>query len=541
MAPTSARPREVTSVLRAVESGLAQGSPTTVWFDHQPYPLAELDRLSNRMASYLAARVKPGDRVGVMARNGLTALLAWWGSAKCGAIVVPYNTSNVGEFLRHQVTDSAPRLLVAQAEFVPELMAGAAGLDVVELIVEGADVAVPGFAGPVVDIDAALAAGDGDYQGPPIDPRDPSHLIYTSGTTGPSKACVVSHSYVCNMALDMVENVERRPSELLWTALPMFHLAAVAHLTGSVLIGASMSLASRFSVRRFWDDIERSGAGIAALMGSMLPMVAQADETEAARRVKGQLRVVSGSPVSADLAALWRERFGVQRVGAGAYGMTEASLITSTPPDQYRAGSAGKENDSFEVRIVDGDGQRVPPGTPGSIVCRPKRPGAMFDGYWRQPEQTLAVFRDLWFNTGDLGRMDEDGYLYFVDRGKDYLRRGGENISSYDMESVLGAHPDIVEVAVHAVPSALNEDEVKVTAVRRAGSALGEHELFEWCHGRVPRYAMPRYIEFRDQLPRNPVGRVLKHKLRAEGLTATTWSAQSSRGPVAEPAGNRPT
>lgn len=530
--------REPVTIPKAIELNLARGASTVVSFDHRPYPLAELDRRSNRMAHYLSSRVRPGDRVGVMARNGLTALLAWWGAVKCGAIVVPYNTSNVGEILRHQLTDSEPRLLIAQAEFVPELMTQAAALDLVELIVEG-DVTVPGFAGPVVDIDAAVAAGDPDYRGPVVKPRDPSHLIYTAGTTGPSKACVVSHSYICNMAWDMIENVERRPDETLWTALPMFHLAAVSHLTASVLLGASMSLASRFSVSRFWDDIERSGATIAALMGSMLPMIAQADETEAARRTKGQLRVVSGSPVSPELAALWRERFGVQRVGAGAYGMTEASLITSTPPNQYRPGSAGKENDSFEVRIVNDDGNPVPPGTPGAIVCRPKRPGAMFDGYWRRPEQTLAVFRDLWFHTGDVGRMDADGYLYFVDRGKDYLRRGGENISSYEMESIIGTHPDIVEVAVHAVVSDLNEDEVKVTAVRRPDSTLTEPELHEWCDGRVPRYAMPRYIEFRDQLPRNPVGRVLKHQLRAEGVTGTTWSAPSPKR-VAAADGSRP-
>lgn len=522
-------PRNSVTIPQAISANLADGGDTAVSFDHRPYSLAELDRLSNQMAHHLASRVRPGDRVGVMARNGLTALLTWWGAVKCGAIVVPYNTSNVGEILRHQLTDSEPRLLVAQAEFVPELLAQATALDLVELIVEGGDLTVPGFAGPVVDIEAAVAGGDPDYRGPTLNPRDPSHLIYTAGTTGPSKACVVSHSYICNMAWDLVDNVERRPAEALWTALPMFHLAAVAHLTATVLIRSSMSVASRFSVRRFWEDIERSGATIAALMGSMLPMIAQADETEATRRTKGQLRVVSGSPVTAELAAVWQERFGVARVGAGAYGMTEASLITSTPPDQYRAGSAGKENDSFEVRIVDDAGHPLPPDTPGAIVCRPKRPGAMFDGYWRRPEQTLAVFRDLWFHTGDVGRMDADGFLYFVDRGKDYLRRGGENISSYEMESIFGTHPDVVEVAVHAVVSELNEDEVKVTAVLRGDSALTEASLYEWCQGRVPRYAIPRFIEFRDQLPRNPVGRVLKHQLRAEGVTAATWSAPRPR------------
>ncbi|GAB3137027.1 ATP-dependent acyl-CoA ligase [Micromonospora sonneratiae] len=516
------------SILHGIETGLAKGSDTTIYFNHKPYALAELDREANQLADFLAAHVAPGDRVGVMARNGRTALLSWWAAAKCGVIVVPYNTSNVGEILRHQVTDSAPRLLIAQTEFAEELMRGASGIaaDLTAVVVDGADAAVAGHSGATFTFDAVLAQGDSDFRARPSRPRDPSHLIYTAGTTGPSKACIVSHSYICNMARDIMANVERRPEELLWTPLPLFHLAAVSHVTATVLLGSSISLASRFSVSRFWDDIERSGATIAALMGSMLPMIAQAPETEAAVRARGQLRVVSGSPVSAELARVWQERFGVARVGAGAYGMTEASLITSTPPDQYRAGSAGKENDSFEVRIVDADGYPVPANTVGEIVCRPKRPGAMFDGYWGRPEQTVAVWRDLWFHTGDLGRIDNDGFLYFVDRNKDYLRRGGENISSFELEAIYGAHPDIVEVAVHAVPSALNEDEVKVTAVRVEGSALTEPELHEWSVGRVPRYAMPRFIEFRSGLPRNPVGRVLKHQLRTDGVTADTWASE---------------
>ncbi|MGW1062775.1 AMP-binding protein [Micromonospora rubida] len=519
-----------TSILHGIESGLARGSDTTLFFNHESYPLAELDREANQLADFFSSQVSPGDRIGVMARNGRMALLTWWAAAKCGGIVVPYNTSNVGEILRHQVTDSAPRLLIAQTEFAEELVRCSSGIaaDLAAVVVDGSDAAVAGYSGTTFTFDAVLAQGDSGFHARPSRPRDPSHLIYTAGTTGPSKACVVSHSYICNMARDLITNVERKSEERLWTPLPLFHLAAVAHVTASVLLGSSISLASRFSVSRFWDDIEKSEATIAALMGSMLPMIAQAPETETTRRTRGQLRVVSGSPVSAELARVWQERFGVSRVGAGAYGMTEASLITSTPPDQYRAGSAGKENDSFEVRIVDEDGNQVPADAVGEIVCRPKRPGAMFNGYWRRPEQTVTAWRDLWFHTGDLGRIDPDGFLYFVDRNKDYLRRGGENISSFEMEAIFGAHPDIVVVAVHAVPSELNEDEVKVTAVRVEGSSLTASELHEWSVGRVPRYAMPRYIEFRTELPRNPVGRVLKHQLRAEGITGDTWASAPS-------------
>lgn len=514
-----------TSVLQGIVKALERKANVVISFDHKRYTLSSLDDSSTKLASYLSAVVSPGDRIGVVARNGFAALISWWAATKCGAILVPYNTFNVGAILSYQISDSAPKVIIAESEFIEKVLrcAETDGAPLESLIVDGDISGVLGFSGTCISLDNAVAQGDSAFDYPLPSGRDPSHLIYTSGTTGPSKACIVGHSYICNMALDMIANVRRIKSEIIWTSLPMFHLAAVAHVAGSIFLGSSISVASRFSVSRFWDDIEQSEATIAALMGSMFPMIARAPETAAAVRVKGQLRTTTGSPVTEELARTWTERFGVDRVGAGAYGMTEASLITSTPPGAYRPGTSGKENDSFEVRIVNDDGYGVPANTAGEIVCRPKRPGAMFDGYWNRPEHTLSVFRDLWFRTGDLGRIDDDGYLHFVDRAKDYLRRGGENISSYEVEGVYTTHPDVVEVVVHAVPSQLSEDDVKVTAVLREGSDLTEADLYEWSVGRIPSYALPSFIEFRKSFPKNAVGRTLKYELRSEGVTTGTW------------------
>jgi crotonobetaine/carnitine-CoA ligase len=323
----------------------------------------------------------------------------------------------------------------------------------------------------------------------------------------------------------MWQNLQRTPDDRLWTPMPIFHLAAITHTLGSLQIGSPITLAPRFSVSNFWPEVLASDASMAALMGSMLVLVANAPAPDGDDAVHGRLRVVSGSPVTPELALTWQHRFGVDRVGSGTYGMTEAALLTMTPPGEYRAGTSGKVTDSFEVRIVDEHDNPVPVGQAGEIVCRPTRPAIMFNGYWRRPEETLAVMRGLWFHCGDYGRFDADGSLHFVDRGKDYLRRGGENISSYEIERVIAGHPHVAEVAVHAVPSALAEDEVKATVVPMAGAHPIERELYEWIAPRVPRYAVPRYLELRDELPRNAVGRVLKHQLRAEGITPTTWSA----------------
>ena len=170
--------------------------------------------------------------------------------------------------------------------------------------------------------------------------------------------------------------------------------------------------------------------------------------------------------------------------------------------------------------------RELPANTPGEIVVRPLRPDIMFMGYWGRPADTMKVMRNMWFHTGDIGKFDEDGFFYFVDRKKDYLRRRGENISSFEMESAFAAHPEIEEVAVHAVPSDKGEDDVKVTAILKPGSNLQPEALFHWAVDAVPYYALPRYIEFRESMPKNPQGRVLKYQLRDEGCTAGTWDLE---------------
>jgi crotonobetaine/carnitine-CoA ligase len=197
------------------------------------------------------------------------------------------------------------------------------------------------------------------------------------------------------------------------------------------------------------------------------------------------------------------------------------------PGEPAPLGSSGKPNEAdFDVRIFDDADRELAAGEVGEVVVRPRRPGVMFDGYWRRPDTTVAMTRNLWYHTGDLGRFDADGFFHFVDRKKDYLRRRGENISSQEQERIYLSHPDIHEVAVHAVLSEHAEDDVKVTAVRVEGSTLSEAELFEWARERVPYYALPRYIEFRETLPRSVLNRILKYRLRDEGFTSQTWDRE---------------
>jgi crotonobetaine/carnitine-CoA ligase len=194
-----------------------------------------------------------------------------------------------------------------------------------------------------------------------------------------------------------------------------------------------------------------------------------------------------------------------------------------------RPNAAGVVNDEyFDVRIFDDADNELAAGTQGEIVVRPKRPQVMFEGYWGRPEATVETSRNWWYHTGDIGVIDDDRFLYFVDRKADYLRRRGENISSFEVERVLMGHGLLADVAVHAVPSELTEDDLKITATLKEGADLSEEELFRWCIDELPYFALPRYIEFRAELPRSPVGRVLKRELRAEGATSGTWDADAS-------------
>ena len=304
-------------------------------------------------------------------------------------------------------------------------------------------------------------------------------------------------------------------------------------MLGPLVYGGRAAIYRRFSVSNFWPEMNRTGATITSTLGTMAYLLAHdVDRPEMPRsgapEANTSLRLIGAAPLPVEVDDVIRSRFGVETF-SGAYGVTEASLVSWQPPGvRNRPNAAGVVNDEFfDVRIFDDDDTEVPADTEGEIVVRPKRSHVMFEGYWGRPEATVATSRNWWYHTGDIGRVDEDGFLYFVDRKADYLRRRGENISSFEVERILMSHGDLADVAVHAVPSELTEDDLKVTATLKEGVTLTEEELFRWCIDQLPYFALPRYVEFRAALPRSPVGRVLKRDLRAEG-PGTAWDAEAA-------------
>jgi len=292
-----------------------------------------------------------------------------------------------------------------------------------------------------------------------------------------------------------------------------------------------VAIGTHFSVSRFWDEIERSGATSALLLASMLPLLARAPDNPAMLRCRGQLRVVTGVPLSKDDRRIWEERFGVAYMNCYSYGQTEANVVSLLPWGEPLPpfGSMGPPSVDFDVMVRGDDGRPVSIGDAGELLLRPRQPGVMFSGYWRRPQSTLESSRDLWWHTGDMVRMDENGYLYFVDRLNDCLRSRGENISSFEVESAMMKHPAVLEVAFHSVKGEAGlEEAIKATFVLKSSARVTEQSLFEWARERLPYFAVPRFIELRDALPKTPTGRIQKQVLRAAGAGPETWDSTAA-------------
>ncbi len=517
-----------------------EGDPDGPFLDccGTPYTAAEMDLEANRVANALAELgVGHGSAVATMLENGPAAVVSWFAIHKLGAIAVPVNTALKGPMLRHVLSDATASVVVVQDDLAERPLELLDTLETVRHVVVVGEqrAAAPAGSRWALHDWAELLKADDARPGVLVRPADLGTIVYTGGTTGPSKGCALSHNYHLSIARQIISSWGRTPEDVVWSPLPLFHFNAIScMLTGTLLNGGRAALSRRFSVSGFWPEINRTGATIASLLGSLAVLVARADDHPQAKNsgapeANTTLRLLTGAPMPPEIDETYRERFGVTTF-SNAYGTTEASLISWLPPGREgKPGSAGIVNaETFLVKVFDEDDHEVPTGEVGEIVCRPRAPHVMFEGYWKRPEATISAWRNLWFHTGDIGRIDEDGYLFFVDRKADYMRRRGENISSWELEKVFHEHPDIKDVCVHAVASEVSEDDVKVAVVLKEGSALTEEALCRWSIDQLPYYAVPRYFEFRGELPMSQTGRATKNLLRDEGITPATWDREAA-------------
>lgn len=501
--------------------GRHDGQRVAVVFEGRRTTYAELEEGAARVQTWLQSRgVGAGDAVALLMTNSLEFLLAWLGVARAGAVGVPVNTSCIGEALHYTLRHSDAIGVIADAALLPALD------DVPALPDLGWRVCVGGAAADAVPFSELLSAPAA--RAPVrVGGLDPMNIIYTSGTTGMPKGVVLSHTSYVNTGAYWVRHFQLTRDDVLHTCLPLFHCnAQQTTFMGALTLGATMHLHEKFSVSRFWSWIEESQATITSLLGAMLVLLSKSAERPG--DADNPLRYINGAPLPAALHAPLEARFGVRLVEG--YGLTETgTMATLNPLDDRRPGTFGLPLAYTELRIVDEHDVDVGDGVSGEILTRSLIEGAFMTGYHKEPDKTAEAMENGWFHSGDAGMRRSDGYFVFLDRMKDTIRRRGENISSFLLEKIISEHPELQEVAAIGVPSELSEDDVKVVCVRQPDASVTEAGLSAWCMERVPDFMRPRYIEFRESLPRTETGRVQKFELRRRGA-AGAWDRESAAG-----------
>jgi crotonobetaine/carnitine-CoA ligase len=483
---------------------------------------AEIEEQSNRLSGGLQAiGVQKGDRVAVILTNRIEYLVVIYAIAKLGAIQVPINTYLRGEFLRHQLGESQASVIIADDLGLRQVAMIVQSLPNLKSVVAVGDTEI---ALPVpIEPYAALMNSGVAANLPKVAADDICNILYTSGTTGPSKGCILTHGYYTWNAEALRLAGWVAPGDTIFGANPLFHNSGQVFLVQAALsCGGKVIVEPGFHASTFMRRARVTGATVINGMGAMCPAVLAQPPNDEDRN--HNIRQATFVPTSAENWDRFFKRFGI-RINSEVYGQTECYPVTITPAGSSHTpdGGAGKRVPYIEFKIVDDDDREVPTGNVGEIVLRPNQPHVMFSGYWNNAEANFRAFRNLWHHTGDNGVVDESGTLYFKDRKKDSMRRRGENVSSMELEAALLKHDGIAAVAVHAVPSELGEDEIKACIVPKPGKSLEPSRLFEFFKESLPYYAIPRFVELMDELPRNPVGRVQKFVLRERGLTQETW------------------
>lgn len=518
--------------------------PDAIWLDcpeeQRTWTFAETLAAGERVGrSLLAAGAEQGDRVVLVAQNSSKFVRTWIGTALAGLVEVPINTAYEHDFLAHQVRTVEATLAVVDdvyaARFVdiPDAAKSIRKFWVIDtgsrdqametLRAAGWEVA------PFEELDeeaADPAVVDGAIELPEVRPQDLASVLFTSGTTGPSKGVAMPHAQMYFFADECVSLVRLSADDAWMSVTPLFHGNAQFMAAYPTLVaGARFVTRSRFSASRWVDQLRESRVTVTNFIGVMMDFIWKQDRRE--DDADNPLRVVFAAPTAASLVAPMKERYGIEAF-VEVFGLTETSAPIISPYGVDRpAGAAGLAADEwFDVRLVDPvTDEEVGVGEIGELVVRPKVPFICSMGYFNMPDKTVEAWRNLWFHTGDALKRDDDGWFYFVDRFKDALRRRGENISSYEIETSILAHPAVVECAVIAVPADTEAGEDEVMAyVITGGDAPPPtpQELWEHCDGRIPSFAVPRYLRFVDEMPKTPSQRVQKAKLRALGVTDDT-------------------
>jgi len=517
----SKAPETLSGVLK--EQARTLGDKIFLYFEDREISFAEINRLTNRVANGLAGLgVGPGVGVSVMMPNSPEWLLVYFATQKLGAYAVPVNVALKGEGLRHVIDHSDSTVLVSHPDYQDVILDIADSLGKLKQIVVDASEAPADWAAPAgwITLAQLMDASDAEPEAG-IDDEAMSALMYTSGTTGAPKGVVNRYK---SASLEGIRQLGAmmQPDDVLYTCLPLFHANALfLSSVRALVLGLPLVLTRRFSASRFWDEIRRRGVTTFNGLGAMIPILMKQPERD--DDADNKVRVVFSAACPASVWAEFEKRFGLFLIEA--YAAVDGAGFAVVNAGNAPKGSFGKP--STPVRIVDDDGQEVAVGEPGELLFQVDDAKRRKVEYYKNDEASAAKIRDGWLYTGDLVQADADGNLYFLDRKTDSLRRRGENISSWEVEREINAHPDVLESAVFGVPSELGEHDVMAAVVLKQGRTLTPDALIAHCEPRMARFMLPRYVEFRDGLPKTETHRVQKRVLKDDGVGPQTWDREA--------------
>lgn len=454
-----------------------------------------------RLAHVLRDRgVRRGDRVAYLGPNHPAHLETLFAAGTLGAVFVPLNTRLAGPEIAYQLADSGAKALL----FGPSHAALVAGLP--------GHTDVRTYLGTGAEYEAALAAAPDEPIDEPVTPDDTCIIMYTSGTTGRPKGAMLTHGNLTWNAVNVLVDSDLIAGERALVSAPLFHTAGLNMLTLPVLLkGGTCVLVEAFDAEATFDLIARHRITFMFGVPAMFDQIARHPRWAAADLSSLRILTCGGSPVPTPLIAAYQERGLTFLQG---YGMTEASpgtLLLDAEHAIAKAGSAGVPHFFSDVRVLRPDLAPVEPGETGEVVVRGPH---VMPGYWGLPEETAASFADGWFRSGDAARVDEDGYVYIVDRIKDMIISGGENVYPAEIEDLLLAHPDIAECAVIGVPDDTWGEVPRAVVVPREGTAPDAAEVLASLTGRLAKYKIPKSVVFTDELPRTASGKLLKARVR---------------------------
>lgn len=495
-----------------------------VMTDHEHITYDQLDERVNRVGNALAALgVKKDDKVCVMLPNTPEFLYVWWGNAKLGGVTVPLNTALKGEGFSYVVNHSDAETIVLSQRFVPALSEIRDKLTQLKriIVVGDGETQAANLPAGAVDFDELLAA-------PATSPMqevwsdDIDSIMYTSGTTGLPKGVIHRHSR-CYGGFVLPIMTGFTDQDIVYNTLPLFHIGGQNMVWMALASDTCVALAERFSASRFWHDVRQYNATFTLFLGAMIPILVKQpshpDDSD------NPLRIALSAAAPRTIWEAFEHRFNTKIVEL--YSQTEGGFMINTDAKaEDKIGSMGKPGATFDMQVVDDQDNELPAGGVGELIYRPKGGGDLTE-YYKNPEATAEKTRGGWIRSGDLAYQDEDGYFFFVDRKSDFMRRRGENISSFEVEKIVNSHPNVLESAAYAIPSELGEDDVMVAIVLQPGAQLEPTELMQHCEAHMAYFMIPRYIRFVDEFPKTGTERTMKYQLKADGITPDTWDREA--------------